>query len=83
MKIIKTYCKRLHSNCSDEVFVIKNVKITLPCTYAINDNCWNILQKRIVKKKNQKEFRVEKVIERKCDKLWYVKWKGYDNFFNC
>ena len=28
------------------------------------------------KKKNQKEFRIEKVIKRKGDKL-YVKWKGY------
>ena len=26
----------------------------------------------------QKEFRVEKIIKRKDDKL-YVKWKGYDN----
>ena len=33
------------------------------------------------KKKNQKEFRVEKVIKRKSDKL-YVKWKGYYCFFN-
>ena len=32
-----------------------------------------ILQKKI-KKTNQKEFRVEKVINRKCDKP-YVKWK--------
>ena len=30
---------------------------------------------------NQKEFRVEKVIKRKGDKL-YVKWKGYGNSFN-
>ena len=30
------------------------------------------------KKKNQKEFRIEKVITRKGDKL-YVKWKCYDN----
>ena len=30
---------------------------------------------------NQKEFRVEKVIKRKGDKL-YVKWKGYNNLFN-
>ena len=30
---------------------------------------------------NQREFRVEKVIERKCDKL-SVKWKGCDNSFN-
>ena len=36
------------------------------------------LQKK--KKKNQKEFRVEKVIKRKYDKL-YVKWKGYNNCF--
>ena len=32
-------------------------------------------------KANQKKFRVEKVIKKKGDKL-YVKWKGYDNFFN-
>ena len=30
---------------------------------------------------NQKEFRVEKVIKRKVDKL-YVKWKGYASSFN-
>ena len=30
---------------------------------------------------NQQEFRVEKIIKRKRDKL-YVKWKGYDNSFN-
>ena len=29
----------------------------------------------------QNEFRIEKVIKRKDDKL-YVKWKGYDNSFN-
>ena len=29
-----------------------------------------------LQKKNQEEFRVEKVIKRKGDKL-YVKWKGY------
>ena len=33
------------------------------------------------KKKNQKEFRVEKVIKRKSDKL-YVKWKGCYCSFN-
>ena len=32
-----------------------------------------------LQKINQKEFRVEKVIKRKGDKL-YVKWKGYDRF---
>ena len=29
----------------------------------------------------QKEFKIEKVIKKKGDRL-YVKWKGYDNSFN-
>ena len=33
------------------------------------------------KKKNQQEFRIEKVLKRKSDKL-YVKWKGYNNSSN-
>ena len=32
-------------------------------------------------KTNQKEFRIEKVIKKKGNKL-YVKWKGYDISFN-
>ena len=38
-------------------------------------------KKKNCKKKNQKEFRVEKVIKRKGDKL-YVKWKGCDSSLN-
>ena len=34
-----------------------------------------------LQKTNQKEFRIEKVIKRKGDKL-YVKWKGYNNSLN-
>ena len=34
-----------------------------------------------LQKTNQKEFRVEKVIKRKGNKL-YVKYKGYDSSFN-
>ena len=34
-----------------------------------------------LQKTNQKEFRIEKVIKRKGDKLC-VKWKEYDNRFN-
>ena len=37
--------------------------------------------KKNCKKASQKEFRTEKVLKRKGDKL-YVKWKGYDNRFN-
>ena len=41
--------------------------------------CWNVLRKKL-QKANQTEFRVEKVIKRKGDKL-YVKWKDYDSSF--
>ena len=34
-----------------------------------------------LQKTNQKEFRIEKVIKSKGDKL-YVKWKGYDSSYN-
>ena len=34
-----------------------------------------------MQKTNQKEFRIEKVLKRKGDKL-YVKWKGYNSSFN-
>ena len=34
-----------------------------------------------LRKTNQKEFRIEKIIKRTGDKL-FVKWKGYDNSFN-
>ena len=34
-----------------------------------------------LQKTNQKEFRIEKVIKRKDNKL-YVKWKQYNNSFN-
>ena len=34
-----------------------------------------------LQKTNQEEFRIEKVIKRKGDKM-YVKWKRYANSFN-
>ena len=34
-----------------------------------------------LRKTNQKEFRVEKVIKKKGNKI-YFQWKGYDSFFN-
>ena len=40
-----------------------------------------VFMKKELEKTNQQEFRIEKVLERKGDKL-YVKWKGYDNRFN-
>ena len=40
-----------------------------------------VFMKKKLQKTNQKEFRIEKVLKRKGDKL-YVKWKGYNNSFN-
>ena len=40
-----------------------------------------VFTKKNCKKTSQKEFRIEKVLKRKGDKL-HVKWKGYDNRFN-
>ena len=72
-------------NRSEEVFVIKKVKNTVPWTYVINDlngeKITGTFYEEELQKTNQEEFRIEKVIRRKGDKL-YVKWKGYDNSFN-
>ena len=35
-----------------------------------------------LQKTSQEKFRIEKIVNRKGDKL-YIKWKGYDNLFNC
>ena len=40
-----------------------------------------IFYEKELEKANQKEYRVEKSIKRRSDKL-YVKWKGYDSSFN-
>ena len=72
-------------NWSEEVFVIKKVKNTVPWTYVINDlngeEIMGTFYEKELQKTNQEEFRIEKVIRRKGDKL-YVKWKGYNNSFN-
>ena len=63
-------------NWSEEVFVIKKVKNTVPWTYVINDLNGEVITgtfyEKELQKTNQEEFRIEKVIRRKGDKL-YVK----------
>ena len=79
------FAKGYKPNQSEEVFVIKKVRNTVPWTYVINDlNGEEIIGtfcEKELQKINQKEFRIEKVIKRKGDKL-YVKWKDYNNLFN-
>ena len=78
------FAKEYTPNWSEETFVIKKVKSTVPWTYVINDlNGEEIIgtfYEKELQKTNQKEFRIVKVIKRKDDKL-YVKWKGYDSSF--
>ena len=72
-------------NWPEEIFVIKKIKNAVPWTYVINDlNGQKIIStfyEQELQGTRQNEFRIEKVIKRKGDKL-YVKWKGYDNSFN-
>ena len=79
------FAKGYMPNWSEEVFVIDRIKNTVPWTYVINDlngeEITGTFYENELQKTNQKEFRIEKVIKRKGDKL-YVKWKGYDNSFN-
>ena len=79
------FAKGHMQNWSEEIFIIKKIKNTVPWTYVLNDlNDEEIIgtfYENELQATNQQEFRVEKVIKRKGDKL-YVKWKGYDNSFN-
>ena len=79
------FAKGYMPNWSEEVFVIKKVKNTIPWTYVFNDlNGEEIIgtfYEKELQKTNREEFRIEKVIRQKGDKL-HVKWKGYDNSFN-
>ena len=79
------FAKGYNPNWSEEVFVIKKVKNTVPWAYVINDlngeEIMGTFYEKELQKKSQEEIRIEKVIKRKGDKM-YVKWKGYDNSFN-
>ena len=70
------FVKGYTPNWSEEVFAIKKVKNTLPWTYVINDlngeEITETFYEKELQKTSQEEFRIEKVIRRKWDKL-YVK----------
>ena len=64
---------------------LKKIKNVVAWTYVINDlngeEIAGTLYEKELQKINQQEFRIEKVIKKKGDKL-YVKWKGCDNSFS-
>ena len=70
------FAKGCTPNQSEEVFVIKKVKNTVRWTYIISDlkreEIVGTLYEKELRKTNQSEFRIEKVIKRNGDKL-YVK----------
>ena len=65
--------------------MIKKVKNIVTWTDFINDRnkekIVGTFYKNKLQKSKQKEFRIEKAIKRKGDKL-YVTWKGYNSLFN-
>ena len=79
------FAKGYTPNWSEEIFVTKGIKNTVPWTYVINDlngeEIIRIFYEKDLQKINQQEFRIEKVMKKKGNKL-HVKWKGYDNSFN-
>ena len=84
LKYKNVFAKGYTPNWSEEAFLIKKVKNTVPWTYVIGDcNAEEIIgtfYEKELQKINQQTFRIAKVIEIKRNKL-YVKWKGYNNSF--
>ena len=79
------FTKGYAPNWSEEIFVVKKINNTVPWTYVISDLngeeiMGNFYEKEL-QKINQKEFRIEKILKRKGNKLC-VKWKRYSNSFN-
>ena len=72
-------------NWSEKFFVISKIKNTVPWTYVVNDlngeKIIGIFYEKELRKTNQQQFRIEKVLKRQGDKL-YVKCKVYNNSYN-
>ena len=79
------FAKGYMPNWSEEIFIIKKIKNTVPWTYILHDlNGEEIIgtfYENELQGKSQKEFIIEKVLKKKGDKL-YVEWKSYDIAFN-
>ena len=65
--------------------MIKKAKYTIPWTYVSSEFKGEEIVGTFYQKERQKtkqtEFRIEKVVKRKDNKL-YITWKGCDNSFN-
>ena len=85
LKYKNVFAKGYTPNWSEEVFMVNKVQITVPWTYLINDlngeEIKGSFYEEELQKNDQNEFRIEKLIKKKGDKL-SVKWKHYDNSLN-
>ena len=67
------FAKGFTPNCSEEIFVIKEIKNTVPWTHVINilngKKVIGTFHEKELQKTNQEEFRIEKVIKKKGNKL--------------
>ena len=71
------FAKSYMANWLEEIFVIRKIENTVPWTYVI----FGTFYEQELQGARQNEYRIEKVIKKKVDKL-YVKWKGYNSSFN-
>ena len=82
---IKTFLLKDMLQIGQKKFLLLVKLKTIPWTYVVSDlNSGKIIEsfyEKELQKASQEEFRIEKVLKRKGDKLC-VKWKGYDNSFN-
>mgnify|MGYP002775281590 CR=1 FL=1 len=85
-KYRELFSKGYTPNWSNEVFLVKLIKMTNPTTYILEDQQKNEIeggfyQEELQKVKHPDVYLVEKVLRRKGNKV-YVKWLGMDNSHN-
>ena len=80
------FAKGYMPNWSEEIFIIKKIKSTVPGTYVINDlngeEIIGIFMKMNCKRLIKKNSKQKKYLRKKVISYIYVTWKGYDNSFN-
>ena len=71
----KIFAKGYTPNWSEEVFVVSKVQNTIRCTFSINDlndeEIKGSFYEKELQNTDQKEFRIEKVIKKKGNKLYF------------
>ena len=72
-------------NWSEEIFVVGKIKNAVSWTYVVSgqngEEVTGCIYEKELQKSSQEKVRIEKVLKRKGDKL-YFKWKEYYNSFN-